>query len=94
MIESILLWVGSALLLAFGGYIVAMNWLVFINNHILYRQWSSAIPLMGAIAISIALFLIPLPNLWKYSWLPFFIDWGSFPVIVAAIVLRFRKKGG
>ena len=71
----------------FGFYIVAMNWGVFVNNYILKRKWTSAVPLVGGGAVAVCMVCLPVEgNLWKYAWIPLFVDWGSIPVIVAAII--------
>lgn len=78
----------------FGAYMIVMNGLVFANNHILKRKWTSAVPLVGGVAGMIGLICLPVEGLWKYCWVPLLIDWGSFPVMVVALTTRKRKGHG
>ncbi len=85
-------WVISVVILMFGIYMVAMNWAVFANNHILKKKWTSAVPLVGGMALAIGLLCIPIRSMWKYAWIPLFLDWGSFPVILTSLILKLREK--
>jgi len=86
-----LAWIVSILLIIVGAYVSIMNWAVFVNNHILKRQWTSAVPFVGGVCAGIGMLLLPIPNVWKLAWLPLLLDWGSLPVIVAA-VLESKKR--
>lgn len=85
------LWIIGVILLVFSGYMIVMNWAVFVNNHVVKKKWTSAIPFVGGIAGMLGMICIPVNGLWKYCWLPILIDWGSVPVVVVALISRMRK---
>ena len=89
---TILLWTVSGLLLLFALYMVGMNWAVFVNNHVLKRKWTSAVPLVGGVAGALGILLLPVPGSWRFAWLPLVVDWGSVPVIVASLICARRQN--
>jgi hypothetical protein len=82
----------AILLLVFGVYVMAVNWYVFIQNHIIKKTWSSCITLLGGVAASVGLLLLPIEGIAKFAWLPLILDWGSLPVIVVSVVIYLRSK--
>lgn len=86
-------WIIGIAFLLFGSYMTAMNWALFINNHILKRKWASAVPLVGGLASSIGLACLPISGIWRYAWIPFFIDWGSVPVIAISLIFSLKRLG-
>jgi hypothetical protein len=74
-------------------YMAVMNWLVFFNNYIFKKQWTSAIPLVGGIAGILGIILIPVKGFTQFWWLPLLIDWGSLPVIIFSLVYPLLNKG-
>lgn len=86
-------WIFSVALLLFGSYMAVMNWAVFVNNHILKKKWTSAVPLVGGIAAAIGVICLPVNSSWKYAWIPLLVDWGSVPVIVVSLICNLKEKG-
>ena len=89
---NILFWIIGLLLLIFCIYMTVMNWAVFVNNHILKKKWTSAIPLVGGISGALGIICLPVEGSWKYLWIPLIVDWGSFPVIVVALISHLGKN--
>lgn len=85
-------WIVSVLIIVFGIYIIIMNWCVFLNNHIHGNRWTSAVPFVGAVSLALGVVLLPVPQGWKYAWIPLFLDWGSIPVVATAIISWLRRK--
>lgn len=73
-------------------YIAVVNWVVFINNYVRKKQWSSALTLIGGASGSIGIVILPVSGAWQYWWLPLVLDWGSIPVILDAIILRVWRR--
>lgn len=86
------LWIIGVILLVFSGYMIVMNWAVFVNNHVIKKKWTSAIPFVGGIAGTLGLICIPVSGLWRFCWLPILIDWGSVPVVVVALISKIRRS--
>ena len=85
-------WIVSVLLLLFALYMAGMNWAVFVNNHLLKRKWTSAVPLVGGVAGILGVLLLPVAGNWRFAWIPLIADWGSVPVIVASLVCARRQN--
>lgn len=81
-------------LLVFSVYMIFMNWAVFVNNHLLKRKWTSAVPVVGGFAGMVGMICLPVEGLWKYSWIPLVVDWGTIPVMVVSLVFLRKEKGG
>lgn len=81
----------AILLLVFSIYLILMNWVVFSNNYIFKKKWSSAIPLFGGIAGMLGIILYPISGSYKYSWIPLLLDWGSIPIIFVSLVFSIIK---
>ncbi|MBC2592657.1 hypothetical protein H5P28_00125 [Ruficoccus amylovorans] len=90
---DIIQWIASAVLLLFGGYIAVMNWAVFVNNHVLKKQWASAIPFIGGFVLTMGIVLLPITGSWKYAWIPLLLDWGSVPVVIASLACWLSQPG-
>lgn len=86
-------WIIGIAFLLFGSYIAAMNWAVFINNHILKKKWTSAVPLVGGITAGIGIACLPIFGIWRYAWIPLLIDWGSVPVIAVSLACHLKDRG-
>ena len=89
---NVVLLILAVVLLAFGSYVIVVNWYVFIQNHIVKKKWSSCITLLGGGAASVGLLLLPIEGIAKFAWLPLVFDWGSFPVIIVSLVIHLRSK--
>ncbi len=76
------------MLLLFGSYMAIMNWAVFVNNYVLKKQWTSAVPLIGGVAGAVGVLSLPIDGTWRYSWIPLLLDWGSIPVIMVSIICK------
>lgn len=85
-------WIVSGLLLVFSLYMAGMNWAVFVNNYILKKKWTSAVPLLGGVAGVLGVLLLPIAGSWRFAWIPLIADWGSLPVIVVSLICARRQK--
>jgi len=90
---TIALWIISIVLIIFGVYVSVMNWAVFVYNHIVKKEWTSAIPLVGGVFCALGIALLPVTGSWKYAWIPFLADWGSVPVILTSLFFNVKQKG-
>ena len=84
-------WIVAIAFLLISLSIVVGNWGIFVNNYILRKQWSSAIPFLGGIVGAVGVALLPIAGIWKFAWLPLVLDWGSIPVVVVSLFLAARR---
>ena len=89
---SLVLWFIAGLLGLFGSYVITMNWLVFVNNHVLHKKWTSAIPVIGGLSLGLAVLLIPLHRTWLFCWLPLLLDWGAIPIILVSMIVHLKNR--
>jgi hypothetical protein len=87
-------WVISPLLLIGFGYLAMMNGRICLNNYLLKKKWTSAVPVIGGVFGMIGTVILPIEGSWKYCWIPLLADWGSLPVIVASLICRFGCPKG
>jgi len=87
---TIIRWIIGTTFLLFGGYMIVMNWGVFINNHVLKKKWTSAVPFVGGVAAAIGLACLPVAGLWRFSWVLLIIDWGSIPVVCVSLICHLK----
>jgi len=75
----------------FGCWIILANLVIFINNIIPGRKWSSAVPFFGGIFLALGILLIPFSLTIKYFWwVAFLLDY-TLPMFV--YFLFFTKEG-
>lgn len=67
-------------------WIIALNWSAFAKRYVLRRQTGSWIPLIGGVAGAAAIWVLPMDEIHKYWLLPLFVDWGSIPGFVHALL--------
>lgn len=70
-------------LLFLGAFVV--GWRIFFHNYIKRDSFTSVIPFVGGMAGCVAVLCIPIDDLKWMWWIPFIIDWGSFPIILFAV---------
>lgn len=76
------------------GYFIVINWAVVVNNHLLRRKWTSAIPLIGGVLGSIGMLAFPASGIRAYAWIPLFLDWGCLPLIVISFLCYLSRSLG
>lgn len=76
---TIALWIATGLLGLFGGLITLVNGGIFVQMAILRQDAPSWVPLIGGLALMIALLLCPLPGTARWWWLPLLVDYGCVP---------------
>jgi hypothetical protein len=91
---EILRWLIGSLFLAFASVVIAHNWLVFWNRHILKKQAPSWIPLLGGVAGAVGVAVLPVDWSLRYCLAPLLLDWGSAPGLLYSVVwyLLYRKS--
>lgn len=78
-------------LVIFGGYITVMNWLCVIYS-VKKNEFHSSVPFLGGINLTVGLFiLLPEPYVWL-SFLGLFIDYGTLPILIGAVVFKLKNK--
>src|SRR2546423_1733520 len=84
----------STLLLGLGTWIVGVNLTIFWFAAVRRKHTSSVTPFLGAALVGAGLLLLPLSNTSRWWWIPFVVDWGSLPVVVASVIwwIARRKK--
>jgi len=81
----------SVPLIAFGSFLIFMNYLILINNLIPGRKWSSAGPFLSGIFLAVGILLIPFPSIFKYFWwVAFLLDY-TWPMFIHFIL--FTEEG-
>lgn len=85
-------WVLSILFLVIGLFFCVINWMHFTYTYILKKKCGSAFTLMGGCFCGLGIYLMPIDGIQGWAILPFFIDWGSFPIIVAAVITAMSQK--
>jgi hypothetical protein len=60
---NLMLWVLGFLFLITGAFVMSMNWAIFVNNYILKKQWTSAVPFVGGVMVALGLVFLPIDNL-------------------------------
>jgi riboflavin transporter FmnP len=81
----------SSVFLVVGISIIACNWWMVVI-WVRTRQVHSCVGFVGAILASAGLLFSPVSILNQYWWIPYFLDWGSIPGIVYAVVYSFCVK--
>lgn len=79
-------WILAAPLLLSGVWIILCHWrlvILFMRLHFFgcSHKWESPVPLAGPLFIFLGLFIVHIPKLWHYSWLPLIIDPATYNLI-------------
>lgn len=85
-------WIISIGTLLLGAWVIILNWLMFYQNFIIRKKYSSFVPLVGGIFMLIGLYNIPVQSVSKWYWLPLFIDFGSIPLLAWTLVSFIHLK--
>jgi hypothetical protein len=74
-------WIGG---LTFGVVFLALSTsnFVVVASYLRHRRHVSAIPLLGGLAGIGACFLLPIPCVRSFWWVPLIIDYGSLPMFI------------
>lgn len=87
-------WIATFVIIV-GLYISCMNWLIFINNHILKGHSSSYGLFVGGLLLCGGIMGMPAPYN-HYFYLGLFIDFGCIPWLLVGILFRifeyFKKR--
>jgi DNA-binding transcriptional LysR family regulator len=82
-------WLVAVGFICAGGFIIVMNWGIFIR-WLTTKKHSSSAPLVGAVLAGLGIAWLPSSAARAYWWLPFLIDIGSIPMLVFATVIGLR----
>ena len=62
--------------IAVGSFVLFANFIIFVNNIIPGRKWSSAVPFFGGIFLAFGILVIPFSLIIKYFWwVAFLLDY-------------------
>lgn len=67
-----------------------VNWINGWRLHV-RRENCHWFPLIGGVLGALAVFVLPVPTLRGYWWLPFVIDWGCAPGLMLAAIWYLRR---
>lgn len=81
----------STLFFVIGAWITFANW-VGIYRYYKYKKHSSSIPLFGGLFLFISLIIIIKTPYKALSFIPFILDYGSFPLIIHTIWFLMKNK--
>ncbi len=90
---TIVLWIASGLLGLLGALITLLNGGVFVQGAILRQDTPSWVPLLGGLALTVALLLCPLPGTGRWWWLPLLLDYGCVPGFAHTAWYYWRHRG-
>ena len=71
-------------LLIIGGALIAFNAMVFWLTVVLKDHAPSVAPIVGGIIAGAGIAALPITGSWQWAWAPLVIDWGGFPIFLAA----------
>ena len=77
-------------LLVIGFGMIAYNAINFWVTVVLKNKASSAVPIIGGVAASIGVAIIPAEGIWKWSWIPLILDWGGLPYYLS-VMFGYKK---
>ena len=66
-------------LLIIGSVFIAFNAVIFWFTVVRKEHASSVAPILGGVIAAIGITILPVSESWKWSWIPFVIDWGGLP---------------
>ena len=76
----------SAVLLVIGGVMIAFNAVVFWCTVIRKGHASSVLPIFGGVIAAAGIATLPVPESWKWAWVPLVTDWGGLPIFLTALL--------
>ncbi len=87
-----LLWISGSVCFALFLWVATLNasvpWIYFVRH----KNPPSWIPLLAGCFGAAALFLLPIPGVKHWWWLPFLLDWGSLPGIIHTLIFHLTSK--
>lgn len=93
---EILRWILGGAALLIGVFFSFANWLTFVGGILSRRKGSvSFFPFVGGISLTLALLVLPIDSLWRWSWVGLFIDFAALPIWILCgmqIVIDKLKK--
>ncbi len=84
-------WILGIVLLTLAFYIAVLNWKQFVLAHLLGRSARSWIPLLGGVAGSAGLIVVPSNTMNSLWWIPPLIDWGCIPGLLFTCVWHMKR---
>lgn len=75
-------------LLVVGSTFIVFNLTVFWFTVVRKEPASSIAPVFGGLFAAVGIALLPVAESWKWAWIPFVVDWGGLPLLLAT---RYRK---
>jgi hypothetical protein len=73
-------WILAAVCFVPAAFFIVMNWLIFRHNLKSRRSnldsFSSWVPLLGGLLGALSFWLAPVPEMRRFWWVPFVIDYG------------------
>ena len=91
VLPGVVAWILGALLALFSLYVISMN-LCCVYLGLFRREHHSIGPLLGGGSGTLAMFLIPLPELRPWAWVPLVIDPGCLYAAVALGYVVFAER--
>jgi hypothetical protein len=86
------MWLISVLALIFFVLMFFTNWRIFYYNYVRKDSVTTVVPLLGGGAGMIALWILPIYEIDTFwVFVPLFIEWGSFPLLLVTGFLLIRK---
>jgi hypothetical protein len=76
----------SAVLLVIGSVMIAFNVMVFWCTVIRKEHAPSVLPIFGGVIAAAGIATLPLPESWKWAWMPLVADWGGLPIFLTALL--------
>ena len=70
-------------LIIIGSVAIAYNAMIFWNTVVRKDHAPSVVPLFGGVLVALGVMLLPITESWKWAWIPFVIDWGGLPFLLA-----------
>ncbi len=71
-------------LLIIGGGFIAFNAMVFWLTVVRKGHAPSVAPIFGGVIAAAGIAALPITGSWQWAWAPLVIDWGGFPIFLAA----------
>lgn len=81
----------AIVLIALAVWLAGLNWRVFWLRHIRRVKASSWVPLIAGLLGAAGVALLPPPQVNRWWWAAFLLDWGSVPGILYSLIWRLRR---
>ncbi|HKJ50683.1 MAG TPA: hypothetical protein VKB27_04230 [Gammaproteobacteria bacterium] len=79
-------------LILIGSAFIAFNGLIFWLTVVRKEAASSITPVFGGIIAAAGIAILPVNEIWKFSWIPLVIDWGGIPFFLTGWFSRRVKS--